>query len=107
MHPDSAGEFLVYHSLDNYSTSVILSGHKRLTDFYNNMFCGEYLINIMKSFYARSQDTGSGNDVKRQYFFVTHHIRSVLLRELESECLRTSLTNTSSTEFLAAQSVAS
>lgn len=107
MHPDSAGEFLVYHSLDNYSTSVILFAHKRLADFYNNMFCGEYLINIMKSFYASSQDKGPGNDVKRQYFFVMHCIRSVLLLELESECLRTSLTNTSSTKFLAAQSVAS
>ena len=60
MHPDSAGEFLVYHSLDNYSTLVILFSHKRLTDFYNNMFCREYLINIMKSFYARSQGTGQG-----------------------------------------------
>ena len=36
------------------------------------------------------------NAVKRHYFFVMHHIRSVLLLEPESECLRASITNTSS-----------
>lgn len=96
MHPDSSGEFLVYHSVDNYSTLVILFGHKCLTDFYSNMFYREYLINTMKSFYARSQGTGQGNAVKRQYFCVVHYIRPCTVTEgwVCFECSRASLTST-------------
>lgn len=36
------------------------------------------------------------NAVKRHYFFAMHHIKSALLLEPKSECLRASITNTSS-----------